>query len=104
MNIKESVVRISESDLSKIIEELTDNAFKFSEEDSSVFIETQVTGNSFIIKVTDFGRGIKPEDLKEVGAYMQFERALYEQQGLGLGPHVVKKLVELCGGQFFYSK
>lgn len=101
LNIKNANVRISEPDFTKLVEELCDNAFKFSEEDSSIFIETQVTENSFIFKITDFGRGIDSESLKEVGAYMQFERALYEQQGLGLGLVIVKRLVELYGGQFF---
>ena len=101
LNIKEANVRISDSDFTKIVEELCDNAFKFSEENSSIFIETQLTEKSFIFKITDFGRGIDSESLKEVGAYMQFERALYEQQGLGLGLVIVKRLVELYGGQFF---
>ena len=99
--LKTCTVRISEPDFTKIVEELCDNAFKFSEDDTSVFIETQVTENSFIFKITDFGRGIDSNSLKEVGAYMQFERALYEQQGLGLGLVIVKRLVELYGGQFF---
>jgi signal transduction histidine kinase len=101
LTLKNATVRVSEPDFTKIVEELCDNAFKFSEEDSSVFIETQITENSFIFKITDFGRGIDSESLKEVGAYMQFERALYEQQGLGLGLVIVKRLVELYGGQFF---
>lgn len=101
LNIRGASIRISDSDFKKIIEEVVDNAFKFSEDQSSVFIETQITENSYIFKVTDFGRGIHPENLKEVGAYMQFERALYEQQGLGLGLVIVKRLVELYGGQFF---
>lgn len=101
LSLKGANVRISEPDFTKIVEELCDNAFKFSEEDSSVFIETQLTENSYIFKITDFGRGIDSESLKEVGAYMQFERALYEQQGLGLGLVIVKRLVELYGGQFF---
>lgn len=101
LNIKNASIRVAQADLTKIIEELIDNAFKFSEEKSSIFIETQVNDTSVTLKVTDFGRGITPENLKEVGAYMQFERALYEQQGLGLGLVIVKRLVELYGGQFF---
>ncbi|MBE0688588.1 MAG: ATP-binding protein, partial [Anaerolineae bacterium] len=35
-----------------------------------------------------------------IGAYMQFDRALYEQQGVGMGFYLAKRMVELHGGEF----
>jgi signal transduction histidine kinase len=35
----------------------------------------------------------------EVGAYQQFDRKLYEQQGSGLGLSIIKRLVQLLGGE-----
>jgi signal transduction histidine kinase len=37
--------------------------------------------------------------IAEIGAYMQFERKLYEQQGSGLGLVVTKRLAQLLGGE-----
>jgi two-component system, sensor histidine kinase and response regulator len=45
------------------------------------------------------GRGMRPEHIAEVGAYMQFERKFYEQQGSGLGLTLARRLAELQGGR-----
>jgi signal transduction histidine kinase len=36
--------------------------------------------------------------IAEIGAYRQFDRKLYEQQGSGLGLITSKRLAELLGG------
>ena len=35
------------------------------------------------------------ENIKQIGAYIQFNRDFYEQQGSGLGLAIVKKIAEL---------
>jgi signal transduction histidine kinase len=89
---------ILEDYFAKIVGELLENAFKFSDEGSPVRVEYFSEGGQAILRITDAGRGMKTEHVMQVGAYMQFERRFYEQQGSGLGLTIAKRLTELHGG------
>lgn len=94
-----AVVHISHENLEKIAAELADNAFKFSTPDSPVTVKSYVDGDGYYkLCVTDEGRGMSAEEINSIGAYTQFNRAFYEQQGLGLGLVIAKRLAELHGG------
>lgn len=87
----------------KIVEEIVDNALKFSEVGTPVTVSLSEQGHQAVMKVQDRGRGMRPEHIAEIGAYMQFERRFYEQQGSGLGLAIAKRLTELHGGRLSVS-
>jgi len=89
---------ISDEYLSKIVEELVQNAFKFSSAHTPVRVTLADWDNAVTLSVSDGGRGFSTEHITKVGAYMQFDRKLHEQQGLGLGLTIVRRLTELHGG------
>jgi len=93
-------VPIAEEYFSKITIQLLQNAFKFSEAGSPVRMMLAGTFNNIILSVSDKGRGFTADQISRIGAYMQFDRKLHEQQGLGLGLTIAKRLVELHGGTF----
>jgi signal transduction histidine kinase len=95
-----AMVTISQEYFTKMLEELVDNAFKFSKAGSPVKVVGVVGDEGYLITVSDEGRGMTAEQISEIGAYMQFERKFYEQQGSGMGLIVAKKLAELYGGIF----
>jgi len=81
-------------DLTLIAEELVDNACNYSRRGTQITIHFDISGT---LIVTDSGRGMTPEEIKQIGAFQQFDRKKQEQQGLGLGLILVKKLAALCG-------
>jgi signal transduction histidine kinase len=98
LELTSSGARISDEYLIKILKELLDNAFKFSSAGTPVIISSNTKPKRFCLSVRDFGRGMTPEQIAQIGAYMQFERKIYEQQGSGLGLAITKRLVQIHGG------
>jgi two-component system sensor histidine kinase/response regulator len=91
-------ILMTEESLRKIVEELTDNAFKFSASGSPVVVTLKPSASALLLTVENEGRGIQADQIQRIGAYLQFERQLYEQQGLGLGLSIVSSLAGLYGG------
>jgi signal transduction histidine kinase len=92
-------VQIAEESFAKIIEELFDNAFKFSKPNTPVTISAAPEANFYVLRVSDCGRGMTEKEIENIGAYMQFRRRLYEQQGSGMGLCLVRGLVDIFGGE-----
>jgi two-component system sensor histidine kinase/response regulator len=89
---------ISDEYLTKIVEELVQNAFKFSPPNTKVRVTLTDSPNGVDLTVSASGRGFSTEHITKVGACVQFDRKLHEQQGLGLGLTIVRRLTELHGG------
>jgi len=99
LSLSHTSVAIPEAYLHKIVHELATNAFKFSTPGTPVEITTYPKGDQLILQITDHGRGMTREQIASISPYIQFERKRYEQQGMGLGLTIVKRLSEIYGGQ-----
>jgi DNA-binding response OmpR family regulator/anti-sigma regulatory factor (Ser/Thr protein kinase) len=86
---------IAESFLTKIIEEITDNCCKFSDAGSAITVAVGVEDNKIIFSFSDCGIGMTKEQIAEIGAFMQFNREVREQQGGGFGLTLAKRILEL---------
>ncbi|HEY6952176.1 MAG TPA: HAMP domain-containing sensor histidine kinase [Bacteroidota bacterium] len=98
LHVETANLAISPDYFTKIFEEVFDNALRYSKKGSRIHVHAQPDGQKYVLTVTDHGRGMTPHQIAEIGAYKQFERKIYEQQGSGLGLSVAKKLVEVHGG------
>ena len=101
--LADSPAAISAQYLTKICEELLDNAFKFSDAGTVVQLRTSTDKKDFVLSIEDQGRGMSVRQITSHGAYMQFERKFYEQKGTGLGLIIAKRLAEIHGGRMEFE-
>jgi len=99
MNLEDAPVRMADQHLGKLADELVDNAFKFSTAGKPVELTSQVIDDQFVLTLTDHGRGMTAAQIADIGAYMQFERKLHEQQGSGLGLTIAQRLLDVYHGE-----
>jgi len=98
LKLSSAAAPISEEYFAKLVGELTHNAFKFSPAGTPVTVTLSATPESTVITVADHGRGMTAEEIAKIGAFMQFDRKTHEQQGLGLGLTIARRLAEIHGG------
>lgn len=85
--------------LGPVLRQLVDNALKFSQPGDPVTVHgTFVDAFHYAFTVTDAGRGFPMERREQIAAFVQFDRDLHEQQGLGLGLAIARRFAALVGG------
>ncbi|MBQ6355456.1 PAS domain-containing sensor histidine kinase [Candidatus Saccharibacteria bacterium] len=87
--------------LKEILDNLIENAVKYTPEGGAVWINVRGDGDRALINVTDTGMGIAPDDLSHI--FQKFYRVDNSQTrtigGTGLGLYIVKQRVEAMGGR-----
>ena len=85
----------------EILDNLIDNAIKYTPEGGSVYVNVRGDGDRVLINVTDTGIGISAEDLGHI--FQKFYRVdtsdTRTNGGTGLGLYIVKRRVEAMGGK-----
>lgn len=87
LEVENAHLLIDPEDLEFIIKEIVDNAFKFSESNSTITICGKSFAEYYKVEITDQGMGFPIEENSplDIGAIIQFNRKELEQQGTGLG-------------------
>ncbi len=89
--------------LERIFVNLVSNALKYAPDDTDVIIRAEMLDREIVVSVSDRGPGIDQQDLPYI--FEQFYRAKGARQvdGLGLGLHICKVLVEAHGGRIWVN-
>lgn len=92
---------VDPSFMREILDNLIDNAFKYTPAGGSIYINVRGDGDRVLINVTDTGIGISADDLGHI--FQKFYRADNSDTrtigGTGLGLYLVKQRVEAMGGR-----
>ena len=91
-------VRASTEDLAIVLDNLLENALKYSPAGSNVLVSTSVEGASSCIRVSDDGPGVSEEDGQRVFERFYRGRSGAVAPGTGLGLAIVAEVVQRWGG------
>ena len=81
------------------VQELLDNALKFSRKGSPIRLTLQSRDGHAQLVCTDIGPGMTGEQIRQIEAFQQFQRESREQQGLGLGLAIVQLIANRTRGK-----
>ena len=102
--IEEDVFVESDAELLTLVwNNLFSNAMKFTEPDGKVSLKLKTEGNLAIVTVQDTGCGISPEVGKHIFEKFYQGDTSHATQGNGLGLALVKRVVDIVGGDISVS-
>jgi len=100
MEAEKDIILADEVHFTNLINNLLDNAVKYSKDDLHLKLSTKNAGNTLKIKIEDNGIGMSKETLNRI--FEKFYRAhtgnVHNVKGFGLGLSYVKKMVDAHGG------
>jgi two-component system phosphate regulon sensor histidine kinase PhoR len=97
------VIETDRAKLVQALDNLLDNAAKFSPPGTAIDVEAELTGDELVVSVRDRGPGISPEHWSRVfERFYKVDRARpREAGGFGLGLAITKHLVQVLGGRIW---
>lgn len=82
----------------RVFYNLIENAIKYNVDGGYINVLINETEDDVVIKIEDSGRGIESDKKKIFEAFYRERRTANESNGVGLGLHLVKQIIELHSG------
>jgi signal transduction histidine kinase/DNA-binding NarL/FixJ family response regulator len=92
--------RIDPLALEMILNNLLDNAIKYNRPNGKIKVELKVEKGDYLLIVSDTGIGMEEAKLTNIfDQFYQISHTKRSYEGMGIGLHLVKKLVDEVGGE-----
>ncbi|HFL3592995.1 TPA: ATP-binding protein [Clostridioides difficile] len=98
---KKIYAKINKEMLTRAFENLIYNALTFTPFDGKIILSMDKEDGFAIIKISDNGKGIPPENIPKIFDRFFTERDNNEPKGQGLGLYIVKSIIREHGGEIF---
>jgi DNA-binding response OmpR family regulator len=92
-------LKIESSNFELLLNELVENAIKFSEPGSIVHVVGKKNSKDYQITVKDKGKGINIKSFEEVDLFKKIDEDYMNREGLGIGLALAKRIVEISRGK-----
>ncbi|MDH4263745.1 MAG: HAMP domain-containing histidine kinase [Spirochaetia bacterium] len=92
-------IQFNATNFYKLVYYLLENALKFSKNDSLVMVGAYPLEKEYQLVIYNEDSGFDPDQLNYIGALIQFDRGINEQQGIGMGIAIVLSLLKLYDGR-----
>lgn len=104
--MEDYIIFVDEFRFSQVLENIIDNAVKYSRDGGEVMINIIEHGQELIVRIQDAGIGIPVKDQKNIfGRFVRGSNTAGLKGGTGLGLFIVKNIIEGSGGSVrFESK
>jgi two-component system, sensor histidine kinase and response regulator len=97
-DLTDSTLNCNNKHLIYIVEELIENACKYSQTGSEIKVTSKSINDVWYLSVLDHGMGMTEAQIKSIGTLNQFDRNKNEIGGNGLGLSTIKKMMQIYGG------
>jgi signal transduction histidine kinase len=87
--------------LKQVLMNLLDNALKFTPSGGTITVSLEKADAEALIKISDTGEGISPEELQSV--MKKFYKGRSKGSGSGLGLAIVNEIIQAHGGRFILT-
>jgi PAS domain S-box-containing protein len=98
-HLGDEVVNSDKKLIKNILINLVSNAIKFSNEGATIHVNTSVKDDAAVVSIRDEGIGIAEEDQQHLFSSFFRGKNAINIQGTGLGLHIVKRYLDLLGGE-----